>query len=1015
MSPRSRVSTRAARSWDRFGLRLPFALAAIWILAAVGIVGQVTAQVPSPTISVDPASGPPGATIVVEGHSFDGDDLVIISFGIPGADAVFLGWGEVGPDGAFEADDLAVPGDVPAGQYSVTAQGCGFVSSDVCTPSNNFAETPFEVTGITPRYVPVKPTYDPTAPWPEWFSETEAHLKFVQGSTVRLTGDVELPFIFGPVYNPSQGELDDLDAINALLTGLPDVVVSRLFANRSTDEYDRERERQEGAAGKEIGDKNLYYLLTYPVTTDAATLLNALNEFDIVEIAYADQVGAEFDQDPTNHSEDHQGRQGYRGGAPDGINADATFHVPGGRGSNVQVIDIERFFNPDHEDLPLVTVWPNGDVDAAWPNDAFDHGTAVMGQLFGQDNGFGVLGIVDLGAPGFVSRAGGRPQAIDLAHQNSAAGDVILLELQRAGPNGGCASQNDQTGCAPEEWNQASYDATVAAVADGIIVVAAAGNGFQNLDSAPYQDWLDRGDSGAIIVGAGAAPGCTNPARSRRDFSNFGARVNLQGWGECVTTLGYGGLAGSSGSDDSYTATFNGTSSASPIVAGAAAVVSSVRQQQGLGAPSPAFVRTLLMNTGTPQVLPANNPQALAGNIGPLPNLAAALGLQADLAVTKAADPALEVVAGMPITYTVAVTNHGPDVAVHVELIDTLPTQVVSVSNDRGCTLSLSVLTCDVGTLFPGETFTVEIVGQVPANAVHQNLGPFTITNTATATSSLDDPVPGNNTATTETLVVAVADLEVLSVEIVDVVPGEQLVGVEIPVTVRTTVRNHGPSTPMNADVETEGVPSAGASLDPASRSTTVLALTTTTDRTVNHEFTIECTAAGLQEVVFNVELSPQHPLDTDPDPSNNTGQVTVEVECILPIAINIRPGNQFNRVVVGSNQAIPVAALTTEAGEYGLPVAFDAATIVPSSVRFGAADELLVGGAPPLNGLYYLQDSFELDDRTRDGDLDMWFHFVTPLTGIASGDVEACMRGQYVSGGNTFSFFGCDFVATVP
>ncbi len=588
--------------------------------------------------------------------------------------------------------------------------------------------------------------------------------------------------------------------------------------------------------------------------------------------------------------------------------------------------------------------------------------------------------------------------------------------MQRAGPNGGC-TQASQTGCAPEEWNQASYDAIVAAVADGVIVVGAAGNGFQNLDGAPYQDWLDRGDSGAIIVGAGAALGCTDPARSRRDYSNFGVRVNLHGWGECVTTTGYGGLSGvPNGADDAYTGGFSGTSSASPIVAGAAAVVSSVRQQQGLGAPTSQFVRTLLANTGTPQVLPADNALALAGNIGPLPNLAAALGLSADLAVAKTAVPALEVTAGTDITYTVSVTNHGPNVAVHVSLVDLLPTQVPHLSNDQAdCVHSAGVVTCDVGTLFVGDTFTVEIIGQVAANAVYENGGPFTLTNTATATSSLADPVAANDTATTETLAVAIADLEVVSVDVLEAIPGEQLVGVDIPVTVQTVVRNYGPSSPINAAVDTDATPSAGTLVDPTSRSTTVLALTSTTDRTVDHEFVVQCTAPGLQEVVFDVALSPADPQDTDPDLSNNTGQATVEVECILPIAINIRPGNQFNRIQVNSNQAIPVAALTTEAGEYGLPVAFDATTIVPGSVRFGSSAELGVSGASPLNGLFHVQDSFELDDRTRDRDRDMWFHFAQSGTGISSGQTEACMRGQFLSGGVAFTFFGCDFIATSP
>ena len=51
-------------------------------------------------------------------------------------------------------------------------------------------------------------------------------------------------------------------------------------------------------------------------------------------------------------------------------------------------------------------------------------------------------------------------------------------------------------------------------------------------------------DSGAIIVGAGGsgAGGSCQAARTRMSFSNYGRRVDLQGWGECVTTTGYGYL-----------------------------------------------------------------------------------------------------------------------------------------------------------------------------------------------------------------------------------------------------------------------------------------------------------------------------------------------------------------------------------------------------------------------------------------------------------------------------------------
>jgi hypothetical protein len=171
------------------------------------------------------------------------------------------------------------------------------------------------------------------------------------------------------------------------------------------------------------------------------------------------------------------------------------------------------------------------------------------------------------------------------------------------------------------EWDLAYWTAIVSATADGIIVVEAAGNGMQDLDDSglygsPFPD--GRADSGAIIVGAGAAAGCTNPERSRLNFSTFGSRVNLQGWGECVTTTGYGGLQGGSDPNLWYTSSFGGTSSASPIVAGAAASLSSVAETLAGVHLTSAEVRSLLESTGTPQ-------DPGSAHIGPLPNLRAAL------------------------------------------------------------------------------------------------------------------------------------------------------------------------------------------------------------------------------------------------------------------------------------------------------------------------------------------------------------------------------------------------------
>ncbi len=158
----------------------------------------------------------------------------------------------------------------------------------------------------------------------------------------------------------------------------------------------------------------------------------------------------------------------------------------------------------------------------------------------------------------------------------------------------------------------------------------------QNLDSPIYSTWnyghwpfLSQNNSGAIIVGAGAAPSSffgSDVARSRLPFSNYGSRVNLQGWGEKVTTTGTflicPPLYIASGKNYYYDSCFAGTSSASPIVAAAVALVESKYEQLNNRSLSPLTMRSILMSTGSAQQS-GNFPASQ--NIGPLPDVQNAL------------------------------------------------------------------------------------------------------------------------------------------------------------------------------------------------------------------------------------------------------------------------------------------------------------------------------------------------------------------------------------------------------
>jgi hypothetical protein len=324
--------------------------------------------------------------------------------------------------------------------------------------------------------------------------------------------------------------------------------------------------------------------------------------------------------EPPAATPDFSGRQAYLDPAPGGIDARHAWTRPGGGGAGVGIVDIEGEWRFTHEDLQsnqggVVGGTPPGDL--LWRN----HGTAVVGAFGGDRNGFGITGICPDANVRAISVFGAMTSsaAIRTAADMLNPGDIILIELHRPGPRFNYANRADQRGYIPIEWWPDDYDAIRYAVGRGVIVVEAAGNGAENLDDAIYgapaqgfpATWSNpfaRGarDSGAILVGAGAPPPGTHgrnhgPDRSRLDFSNFGAAVDVQGWGEEVTTSGYGTLQGGTNEDLWYTDQFNGTSSASPIVVGALACMQGVLRAGSRPVLTAATARALLRSTGSAQ------------------------------------------------------------------------------------------------------------------------------------------------------------------------------------------------------------------------------------------------------------------------------------------------------------------------------------------------------------------------------------------------------------------------------
>jgi subtilisin family serine protease len=264
------------------------------------------------------------------------------------------------------------------------------------------------------------------------------------------------------------------------------------------------------------------------------------------------------------------------------------------------------------------------------------HGAAVLGLLLSPDNGKGVAGIAPHVArrrtashyvaasadPGHVANA---IQALTPGSSTDdpmkvlSPGDVLLLEVQRG-------SADFQTNpFFPTEIDAADHRAIQAAVAQGIIVIEAAGNSNCDLDAPGKMPALD---SGAILVGAAnsgvSQVGNGDPFHLRAEFSNFGQRVHCYGWGDSVVTCGFGTLKPSGSppvipDTQTYANDFDGTSAAAALVAGAVVLIQSYYQTKNGRPLTPTEMRGVLTDSqlGTPH----GSRTAIAENIGRMPDL----------------------------------------------------------------------------------------------------------------------------------------------------------------------------------------------------------------------------------------------------------------------------------------------------------------------------------------------------------------------------------------------------------
>jgi hypothetical protein len=408
------------------------------------------------------------------------------------------------------------------------------------------------------------------------------------------------------------------------------------------ERLDEMRARLESLSGRKLLDFNLVYHIETTDLDDAVRIMRDLqNNPDVDKVYPARKTYVTS----ISTVPDLTGHQGYLNAdeTHGGLNAAAAWSA-GASGNGVTLVDIEHEWNFSHEDLNLTWGVDNWVGVMCYPTIAthcipdLAHGTAVAGIISSLDNGHGTTGFApqtDLktDAPGYnlINLVDG---IVSTTNHEVPAGSILFVEVQNPGrlSDGSCGgfSELDQYGCVPTSVEPGMFAAFEYLSAAGITVIEGAGNGSVDLgDPATYYSFevtLFDHDSGSILVG-----GSQGSNHQKISFSNYGSPVDAYAWAQGVVTTAYpyGGSTGPyywtpvSGAnppnDDPnayFTNRFGGTSSATAMVAGAAALVQSYAKDL-MGDKRylmPLKMREILVSTGIAQ-------SGSGGNIGRQPRI----------------------------------------------------------------------------------------------------------------------------------------------------------------------------------------------------------------------------------------------------------------------------------------------------------------------------------------------------------------------------------------------------------
>ena len=259
----------------------------------------------------------------------------------------------------------------------------------------------------------------------------------------------------------------------------------------------------------------------------------------------------------------------------------------------------------------------------------------------------------------------------------------------------------------------------------------------------------------------------------------------------------------------------------------------------------------------------------------------------ADLAITKT-DGVTSAVPGTSLTYTIKVTNNGPDSETGAAVADTFAPAIFNVAGvSWTCALTAGTGSCGAASGTGNLSTTVNLdsgaVATYTATAPILPNATGTISNTATVTApaTVTDSIPGNNSATDNNTVLAgQSDLQITKTDgRTSAVPGTNL-------SYTITVTNAGPSTATGAAVadtlsatwfNVSGASwtcaiTAGAGSCGAASGTGNLSSTVTLQPSATATYTITAPIlSGATGTIANTATVSAPSGSTDPNPANNS------------------------------------------------------------------------------------------------------------------------------------------------